>query len=90
MIAAISEMVNNGVSARKVEKVTAGISIDRISSSQISRICKMLNAQSGDQEKNPYTGHLLISQFSLSVALLVRIRFQCSMGNFAQARISFT
>lgn len=47
-------MVNNDVSARKVEKVAAGMSIDRMSSSQISRICKMTNAKVTDLQKHDF------------------------------------
>lgn len=43
MIAAISEMVTCGVSTRKIERVAAQMGIDRMSSSQVSRICKSLD-----------------------------------------------
>lgn len=43
VIAAVSEMVTNGVSTRKVEKVAASMGIDRMSSSQVSRICESLD-----------------------------------------------
>ena len=41
--AAVSEMVTNGVSTRKVERVAQAIGIDRMSSSQVSRICESLD-----------------------------------------------
>ncbi len=43
VIAAISEMVTCGVSTRKVERVAASMGIDRMSSSQVSRICESLD-----------------------------------------------
>ena len=43
MIAAVSEMVTNGVSTRKVERVAASLGIDRMSASQVSRICESLD-----------------------------------------------
>lgn len=43
VVAAVSEMVTNGVSTRKVEKVAASMGIDRMSSSQVSRICESLD-----------------------------------------------
>ena len=44
VIAAVSEMVTNGVSTRKVDKVAHAMGIDRMSSSQVSRICESLDA----------------------------------------------
>lgn len=53
VIAAISEMVTNGVSTRKVEKVAASMGIDRMSPSQVSRICESLDKIAGDlQSRN--------------------------------------
>ena len=43
VIAAISEMVTSGVSTRKVEKIAATLGIDRMSRSQVSRICESLD-----------------------------------------------
>ena len=43
VIAAVSEMVTNGVSTRKVERVAASLGIDRMSASQVSRICESLD-----------------------------------------------
>ena len=43
VIAAVSEMVTNGVSTRKVERVAASLGIDRMSASQASRICESLD-----------------------------------------------
>ena len=43
VIAAISEMVTDGISTRKVGKVAASMGIDRMSSSQVSRICESLD-----------------------------------------------
>lgn len=43
VIAAVSEMVTSGVSTRKIERVAATLGIDRMSSSQVSRICESLD-----------------------------------------------
>lgn len=43
VIAAISEMVTLGVSTRKIERIAAQMGIDRMSSSQVSRICESLD-----------------------------------------------
>lgn len=43
--AAVAEMYANGVSTRKVEKVARRLGIDRMSSSQVSRICESLDAE---------------------------------------------
>ena len=44
VVAAVSEMVANGVSTRKVGKVAHAMGIDRMSASQVSRICESLDA----------------------------------------------
>ena len=44
VIAAVSEMVTCGVSTRKVEKVARTLGVDRMSASQVSRICEVLDA----------------------------------------------
>lgn len=41
-------MVTNGVSTRKVERAAAQMGIDRISSSQVSRICETLDDAEAD------------------------------------------
>ncbi|WP_418863175.1 IS256 family transposase [Slackia isoflavoniconvertens] len=43
--AAVAEMYANGVSTRKVERIARRMGIDRLSSSQVSRICKRLDAE---------------------------------------------
>ena len=43
VIAAVSEMVTNGVSTRKAGRVAASLGIDRMSASQVSRICGALD-----------------------------------------------
>jgi putative transposase len=43
VIAAVSEMVTNGVSTRKVEKVARALGVDRMSASQASRVCASLD-----------------------------------------------
>ncbi len=44
VIAAVSEMVTCGVSTRKVERVAHALGVDRMSASQVSRICESLDA----------------------------------------------
>ena len=43
--AAVAEMYANGVSTRKVERIAQKMGIDRLSSSQVSRICGRLDAE---------------------------------------------
>ena len=43
--AAVAEMYANGVSMRKVERIARRMGIDRLSSSQVGRICKRLDAE---------------------------------------------
>lgn len=43
VVAAVSEMVTSGVSTRKVAKVAAALGVDRMSPSQVSRICESLD-----------------------------------------------
>ena len=51
VIAAVSETVANGVSTRKVERVAASPGIDRMSASQVSRICGPLDDIVADLQK---------------------------------------
>lgn len=51
VIAAVAEMVTSGVSTRKVERVAATMGIDRMSSSQVSRICETLDATVADLQE---------------------------------------
>ena len=51
VIAAVSEMVTCGVSTRKVERIAAQMGIDRMSSSQVSRICEALDATTADLQE---------------------------------------
>lgn len=48
VIAAVSEMVANGVSTRKVRRVARTMGIDRMSASQVSRICSSLDESVAD------------------------------------------
>ncbi len=48
VVAAVSEMVTCGVSTRKIERVATTMGIDRMSSSQVSRICETLDASVAD------------------------------------------
>ena len=43
VFAAVSEMVTDGVPARKVKRMTQSIGIDRMGASQVSRMCLSLN-----------------------------------------------
>lgn len=43
IIAAVSEMVTNGVSTRKVQRIAKSMGIDKMSASQVSRICSSLD-----------------------------------------------
>ena len=48
VIAAVSEMVTNGVSTRKVEKVAKTMGVGKMSASQVSRICASLDETVAD------------------------------------------
>jgi putative transposase len=58
VIAAISEMVTSGVSTRKVSKVATKMGIDKMSSSQVSRICESLDACVADLQERDLSGVL--------------------------------
>lgn len=45
VVAAISEMYATGVSTRKIEKVAAKLGVDKMSASQVSRICAVLDEE---------------------------------------------
>lgn len=51
VVAAVSEMVTCGVSTRKVEKVARTLGVDRMSASQVSRICEVLDAAVEDLQE---------------------------------------
>lgn len=51
VVAAVSEMVTCGVSTRKVERVATQMGIDRMSASQVSRICETLDATVADLQE---------------------------------------
>lgn len=48
--ATVAEMVTNGVSTRKVEKVARAMGIERMGSSQVSRICESLDEAVADMQ----------------------------------------
>lgn len=48
VVAAVSEMVTNGVSTRKVKRVAQSMGIDRMSASQVSRMCSSLDESVAD------------------------------------------
>ena len=56
VIAAVSEMVANGVSAGKVKRVARTMGIDRMSASQVSRICSSLDESVADLRKRDPSG----------------------------------
>lgn len=49
-VAAVAEMVTNGMSARKVERVAAQMGIGRMSASQVSRNCESLDGAVADMQ----------------------------------------
>lgn len=54
VIAAVSEMAANGVPAGKVRRVARAMGIDRMSASQVSRICSSLDESVADlRERDP-------------------------------------
>lgn len=56
VVAAVSEMVTCGVSTRKVERVAASLGIDRMSASQVSRICESLDDVVADLQERDLSG----------------------------------
>lgn len=56
VVAAVAEMVASGVSTRKVEKVARALGVDRMSASQVSRICESLDAAVADLRGRPLGG----------------------------------
>lgn len=55
VIGAISEMVANGVSTRKVERVASRMGISRMSASQVSRICSSLDEVVSDLQQRLFS-----------------------------------
>ena len=56
IIAAVSEMVTSGVSTRKVERVAYTLGIDRMSASQVSRICASLDEVVAELQERTFEG----------------------------------
>lgn len=56
VIAAVSEMVTNGVSTRKVKRVAQSMGIDRMSASQVSRMCSSLDDAVADLQERDLSG----------------------------------
>lgn len=56
VVAAVAEMVTSGASTRKVEKVARALGVDRMSASQVSRICESLDAAVADLQGRPLGG----------------------------------
>ncbi len=55
VIAAVSEMAANGVSTRKLKRVAQIMGIDRMSASQMSRICSSLDESVADLQERDLT-----------------------------------
>ena len=51
VVAAVSEMVTNGVSTRKVKRVAQSMGIDRMSAGQVSRMCSSLDESVADLQE---------------------------------------
>lgn len=51
VVAAVSEMVTNGVSTRKVKRAAQSVGIDRMSASQVSRMCSSLDESVADLQE---------------------------------------
>ena len=56
VVAAVAEMVTTGVSTRKVERVARTLGADRMSASQVSRICESLDAAVSDLRERTFEG----------------------------------
>ena len=56
VVAAVSEMVTCGVSTRKVERVARTLGVERMSASQVSRICESLDATVADLQSRDLSG----------------------------------
>lgn len=56
VVAAVSEMVTNGVSTRKVKRVAQSMGIDRMSASQVSRMCSSLDDAVTDLQERDLSG----------------------------------
>lgn len=57
VIAAISEMVTNGISTRRVERVAKSMGIESMSPSQVSRICESLDEAAADMQGRDLSEH---------------------------------
>ena len=55
-VVAVSEMVTNGVSTRKVKRVAQSMGIDRMSASQVSRMCSSLDDAVADLQERDLSG----------------------------------
>lgn len=56
VIAAVSEMLTNGVSTRKVKRAAQSMGIDRMSASQVSRMCSSLDESVADLQERDLSG----------------------------------
>ena len=56
VIAAVSEMVTNGVSTRRVRRVARSMGIDRMSASRVSRMCSSLDDAVADLQERDLSG----------------------------------
>ena len=69
VVAAVSEMVTNGVSTRKVERAATAMGTDRMSASQAPRICESLDAIVEDLQTRGRVGSSIIDLLRLHGAL---------------------
>ena len=56
VVAAVSEMVTNGMSTRKVKRVAQSMGIDRMSAGQVSRMCSSLDDAFADLQERDLSG----------------------------------
>ena len=54
VVAAVAEMYATGVSTRKIEKVAAKLGVRRMSASQVSRICEVLDEEVADLQTQEF------------------------------------
>lgn len=59
MAATIAEMATNGVSTRRVEKVARAMSIERMSSSQVPRICESFDETAANMQGRHLSEHTI-------------------------------
>lgn len=81
--AAVAEMYATGVSTRKVEKVAAKLGIDRLSASQVSRICERLDAEAAELRSREFS-------ISMPYLFLDATYVKCRRGGRVQSTAAVT